>query len=348
MKISVAICTYNGEKYIKEQLNSILNQTRKVDEIVICDDRSTDKTLSICDEMLKNSGITYQLIINESPLKVVKNFEKCYSLCSGDLIFSCDQDDIWLKNKVEVIENVFIEHKYVDMVATDAYLIDENLEKMKLSLKESLQFSMKDSNETLDSLLKSFCITGATMAIRKDFVQKINFYSTYWLHDGWLAMIAALNNSFLYIEEKLIMYRLHGENTCGIWGGDLLKNGTVQILKKEKIKEIKHKAIRYPFYYEDYANERKNMYSEFLDYFESNHLTIPKNNYNKLSDCIYFWEKRSKIRDYGFLELLKMIYVFVSKNKYEMYCEGSFFSYFDIYFWLIYKLIPRKKKRNTK
>ena len=63
------------------------------------------------------------------------------------------------------------------------------------------------------------------------------------------------------------MYRIHGENTCGIWGGDLLKNGTVQILKKEKIKEIKHKAIRYPFYYEDYANERTRIKHTYVSSF---------------------------------------------------------------------------------
>jgi glycosyltransferase involved in cell wall biosynthesis len=99
--ISIAMCTYNGERFIKEQLDSILNQTYKNFELIITDDDSSDKTITIIKEYIKQDK-RIKLYQNNSNLGFIKNFEKAISLCSGDYIVLADQDDIWKVNKLEI------------------------------------------------------------------------------------------------------------------------------------------------------------------------------------------------------------------------------------------------------
>ena len=96
--VSIAMATYNGEKYLKEQLDSIYAQTYKDIEVIVCDDCSSDKTVEILDEYKEKYGLKYY--INEKNLGFKKNFEKAISLCSGDFIALADQDDIWIENKI--------------------------------------------------------------------------------------------------------------------------------------------------------------------------------------------------------------------------------------------------------
>ena len=105
--ISVAIATYNGQEFIKEQLLSILNQTMPVDEIVICDDQSSDDTVRIIQELLCDKIYLYQ---NEKNLGNKLNFKKAPSYCKGDYIFLCDQDDIWKPNKVQTMIEIMQNH----------------------------------------------------------------------------------------------------------------------------------------------------------------------------------------------------------------------------------------------
>ena len=126
MKTSVAICTYNGEKYLREQLDSILKQSVSVDEIVICDDRSNDGTHGI----IKQYCIKYPNIIkshiNEVNLRSVKNFEKAISLCTNEIIFLSDQDDIWHLEKVKNFIKYFENHPKIDVLASNGFCIDDN------------------------------------------------------------------------------------------------------------------------------------------------------------------------------------------------------------------------------
>ena len=125
MKLSVALCTYNGELFLKQQLDSILQQELPVDEIVICDDGSTDNTINIIESYKQK--YQYPRFICKQNIKnkgVRKNFEYAISLCSGDIIFLSDQDDIWLNQKTKDIVNFFNENPKVNLVFTDAILID--------------------------------------------------------------------------------------------------------------------------------------------------------------------------------------------------------------------------------
>ncbi|NCC55043.1 MAG: glycosyltransferase [Erysipelotrichia bacterium] len=344
MKVSVALCTYNGEKYIKKQLESILQQTRSVDEIIVCDDGSCDHTLQIVKEELSNFSNVYKIIQNEKPLKVLRNFQKAFSLCTGDIIFSCDQDDIWRNDKVEKILNAFKANHHISMVATNASLIDAQGKKMNLSLKDSIGMNMQTSEQILASLLNTFCITGATMAFKKSFEEEHRYLSAYWLHDGWLALIASLNNELVYLDEELTKYRLHGNNECGVGDVDLLHHGTIEQLNKRKKKRVIKTALKCPFYFEDYAKMRKDMYEEIKMQVQSNHWQVQEDNMQQLDACIAFWQWRSNIRKMHLMECIHRIMEMKKNNDYDKYCESKHFALFDLYFYFVYKLIPRKHK----
>ena len=123
MKTSVALCTYYGEKYLAEQLDSVLSQENPVDEIVICDDGSTDNTHSILQDYQARFPELFRIFINEKNLGYVANFEKALSLCTGDLIFLCDQDDIWHQDKVKFILHYFKENPLIGVAAHNLDLI---------------------------------------------------------------------------------------------------------------------------------------------------------------------------------------------------------------------------------
>lgn len=107
MKVSICLCTYNGEKYLKEQLQSIVNQTMLPDEIVVCDDCSTDKTVDILNDFAKsNPSIAWRIFVNEHNVGWKVNFRNCIERAEGDYIFLCDQDDIWKLDKIETMVHV--------------------------------------------------------------------------------------------------------------------------------------------------------------------------------------------------------------------------------------------------
>lgn len=345
MKISVGLCTYRGEKFIREQLESICDQKRKVDEIIICDDCSNDHTLEICEDVLKKRDIFYRLIRNDQSLGVVKNFLKCYSLCTGDIIFSSDQDDIWHEEKVARMMDVFEAEMNVQLIASDAFLIDQNREVLGLSLRESLGFQTQgmQTSDMLLEMLRTFCITGATMAFRKEFMERYFYESKYWLHDGWLAMVAALKGQLIYLDVKLTFYRVHEGNAVGVGNVSLLKKYNKTKLWKWKKRKLYKQVIAIPYYYEDLAVERSGMYQEFLDVANKKKWNLPKDHLAMIQACIYFWNQRSQLARMNYQECQQMIHKFKTSNYYQTYSESVYFCYFDWYFWLIYHIRPRKK-----
>lgn len=344
VKISVALCTYNGEKYIRQQLESICKQTRKIDEIIISDDHSIDHTLDICRQVLNQYDIHYHIIINNPALRVMRNFQQCFSLCTGDVIFSCDQDDVWNERKVEFIMNEFESNSDIKMIATNAILIDGNGNKMNLTLRESIGFHIdKKNKQFLPNLLKTFCITGATMAFYKTFESQYFYLSQYWLHDGWLALAAALTNQFLYLDDPLTKYRLHGNNVCGIGYDNILQSGTIKKLARKKKLTLFKTVITCPYYYEDLAAEKYKMYKEIMDFFDDHKIDMIDINQAELISCINFWKQRLEIKNIDFKTLRNMIKHFKAFDAYRKYTESEYFKYYDYYFWIVYHILPRKK-----
>ena len=213
INISVALCTYNGEDYLRQQLISILNQTMAVDEIVICDDCSSDNTVLIINEFKEKYPKLIRFYQNDTNLGYRRNFDNCYRLCKGEYIFSCDQDDIWNDNKVEKIFNTFKENTM--LVFTNASIIDKNGNDVNKTLWGILEldYNSISNNEVFkETIRKRFVVTGATMAFRKSMYDKIEICSYTYEHDALIARVAPIFGEVIAINEKLIKYRRHGKN----------------------------------------------------------------------------------------------------------------------------------------
>lgn len=213
-KISVAMCTYNGELFIEEQLRSIINQTQSVNEIIICDDYSTDNTLAIANQILKESSLEYEIFVNEQQLGVLRNFEKAIGMCTGDIVFLCDQDDIWETDKVEHMAKAFTED--VVYVFSDGILINQKDAVISKSLLKSFNYSF-DANNLVDLFArKQQYPNGCLLAIKKDFFGSIQPFkdSTCGLyHDTWLGITSVLFGKSVFVNKKLIQYRIHMNST---------------------------------------------------------------------------------------------------------------------------------------
>lgn len=221
MKTSVALCTYDGEEFLKEQLDSILEQKYPVQEIVICDDGSTDQTSKILQDYKNRFPDLFTLIFNEENLGYSRNFEKAIHSCKQDLIIICDQDDIWEKNKTEEIINFMKANPEKDGVFHDLKLIEE--EKIYPSYLEWKFISKEDvlkdiENSTLFNTLvsKGSFVLGCSLAIRKTALQEHNLKDFTTSHDYYIAQKLSVENKLGFIPKTLSQYRLHAGQVYGL------------------------------------------------------------------------------------------------------------------------------------
>lgn len=217
----VALCTYNGGKYLNEQLESILSQTKKPDAIVICDDCSTDETWNILNRFKRSSSIPVEIVRNATQQGVVKNFERAMKFLDADIIFLCDQDDIWLPDKIATIYPFFLSSPEIGLVFTNAVLIDAEGNNLGSSLFEELQLSQEEEQSiTCGKAFYTLCrrniITGATAAFRRSLLSVAVPFSETCLHDEWLGLIAASMGGVVQLHNSTIKYRQHGNNLIGV------------------------------------------------------------------------------------------------------------------------------------
>lgn len=222
MKISVAMCTYNGARYLREQLQSVAAQTRPPDELVICDDQSADDTREIISQFAATAPFPVHLHLNSRTLGSTKNFERAIELCGGDVIALADQDDVWLPEKLRHIENCFERAPEVGLVFTDAEVVDEDLQPLGYRLWQSVGFDdaarrLVRGGRVLDVLLPGWTVTGATMAFRAGFRELVLDIPTdlALIHDGWIALLIASVAGVSFIDEPLIKYRQHARQQIG-------------------------------------------------------------------------------------------------------------------------------------
>lgn len=230
--IEVVICTYNGEKYIREQLLSIAEQSRQVQKISIFDDCSSDSTIDIIKDFSKESDINIGITINEKNLGYIKNFINGINKSSGYIVFLCDQDDLWERNKVERICSTFeLSSKDTPaLVFSDAVIVDENNVTKNRNLWETLGYCY-DENNVVNEIIKRNVITGATAAMNRPLIKIVNStkVSDVIPHDYSFATIAAATGRLIGINEKLTRYRIHGSNQIGINTGIFNKlNGLIK------------------------------------------------------------------------------------------------------------------------
>lgn len=214
--ISVAMCTYNGEQFLKEQLVSILNQTVPPDEIIICDDQSKDNTVQVAKSVLANWNGKWRVIENEWNLGFRKNFEKAIQLCHGDIIFLSDQDDVWFPDKIEKMIKVFEEFPDVVLAFHDAELVDEELREIAPSFWYILDFMPERFwRGDYRQLLGANIVQGSACAFRRELVGRACPFPEAAVHDEWLAL-AALSLGVVYpVSSVLLKYRQWGNNEIG-------------------------------------------------------------------------------------------------------------------------------------
>ena len=200
--ISVCMATFNGERYIKEQLDSILPQLGEFDEVVVSDDNSTDRTI----EVIKSYGDErIRLFEEQSFSSPTFNFENALKQANGDQIFLSDQDDIWAPNKVEIIRDYL---KDYDLVVSDAFIIDEFGNQIENSF-----FELNRSKQGLVRNIMRNSYLGCAMAFNRNVLEKaLPFPSDCPMHDWWLGLIGECYGDVYLIESKLISYRKHGSN----------------------------------------------------------------------------------------------------------------------------------------
>lgn len=217
MKISVALCTYNGEKFIAEQLKSILEQKISVDEIVICDDNSKDNTVSVCEEILSKTGICYRIVVNNPALGVANNFLKCLKLTTGDYVFTCDQDDVWYNNKVEIFLSE-IEKSEKLLYFSNGMLVDADNRPLNRTLWDFFKVDydkIRDCDSPFERILERPIVTGAAMCLSRKLIDKVDIIPEGLIHDEWFSLIASLEHSITPINKKTFNYRQHGNNVIG-------------------------------------------------------------------------------------------------------------------------------------
>lgn len=242
-KISVALCSYNGSKFIADQLNSILNQTQKPDEIVICDDKSSDDTVQIAKDILEKSNLEYKVEVNESNLGVIKNFEKAIVMCSGDIIFTSDQDDVWVDSKVKQMVELLSSDRNLLLAFSDAYLTDHQMNVNSYKLWEAVnpKVCKLDSKEDyLDLIIKGNFVTGATMAFRRNLLSYALPFNDLWIHDYWLAINAALLGGIVGTDRALIYYRQHDKNVIGMKRLSLQERLGIYINNFKRVEHIRN------------------------------------------------------------------------------------------------------------
>ena len=217
--ISVCIATYNGEKYIKEQLESILIQLSQNDEIIISDDYSSDSTINIVNSF---NDPRIKIVYNENEHGYTSNFENALIHSSGDYIFLSDQDDVWLPDKVSVCMHTM---QVCDFVVSDALVVDSNLGQLHKSY-----FKIRKSRFSFWGNFISFGTLGCCMAFRRDVLSKALKFPKNRVkctHDQWLLTVASCYYSVKYIKKPLILYRRHNSNSSS--GG--FKNTTTLLFK---------------------------------------------------------------------------------------------------------------------
>jgi len=199
------MASYNGSRFIREQLRSILEQSLPVDEIIIVDDASSDCTTEIIRDFADPRII---LIQNKINLGVVASFEKSLVHATGDLIFLCDQDDVWRVDKVETFYRFFMIHPKVTAAVSDANVIDQNGDQIRHSWLGPSGFR----SGLIPNLIKNR-YTGCAMAFRRSALEYcLPIPPRVPMHDAWIGMANQLFGDVGYIADPLFSYRRHGNN----------------------------------------------------------------------------------------------------------------------------------------
>jgi glycosyltransferase involved in cell wall biosynthesis len=227
--LSVAMCTYNGARFLPEQLRSIAAQTRAPDELVVCDDQSSDDTPRLVESFAASAPFPVRLVRNEERLGSTRNFGRAVSLCRGSLIALSDQDDSWHPEKLERLESA-LESSGAGLAFCDGEAVDEELRPLGAGVWESIRFGPREREkfrrgEAFDVLLDHNVVTGAAALFRAEFRDLVlpiplGLMHDGWpvIHDGWTALLVSAVADIAAVPERLYSYRQHAGQQLGLRG----------------------------------------------------------------------------------------------------------------------------------
>lgn len=220
MSLSVALCTHNGARFLEAQLASIAAQDRLPDELVICDDCSSDATPALIERFAAAAPFPVRFSVNRERLGSTGNFSQAIGICTGDVIVLADQDDVWKPHKITTLGRALEDSPKAGFAFSNANIVDEDLRPIGYTLWDAIRFSRRErrrmrNGKIYDVLLKHYVVTGATMAFRAVHKPLVLPIPAVWVHDAWIAtMIGAFDGAVL-IPEPLIDYRQHAGQQFG-------------------------------------------------------------------------------------------------------------------------------------
>jgi glycosyltransferase involved in cell wall biosynthesis len=229
LSTSIVLCTFNGARFLEAQWNSLLAQSRLSNEIVVHDDDSTDATPALLDTLRRRAedlGVRVRVVRNSQNLGYIANFEAALQDASGDVLFLCDQDDVWHADKSVTLAAEFEQRADLLLLCTDARRVGESGEALPRSLFEVLKVSRAElrcihAGQGFEVLLRRSLATGATVALRRTLLADALPFPAGWIHDEWLAIMAAALGGFDCVEQTWIDYRQHAANQIGVPDRDL-------------------------------------------------------------------------------------------------------------------------------
>ena len=223
LRCAVVLCSWNGERYLPQQLDSLRAQTQRIDQYVLSDDGSSDGSWpllqSFAEEQLAH-GVDVILHRNAEASGYIRHFEQALARADADVLFTCDQDDVWHPGKIATMMAEFAADPSLLALHSDARLVDGTGVPAGRNLFGVLDVSSRElaamhRGNAFDVLLRRNIVTGATMALRREVLALATPFAAHWAHDEWMAMIAAMHGRVDTIEQALIDYRQHDNNQIG-------------------------------------------------------------------------------------------------------------------------------------
>lgn len=269
--VDILLPTYNGEKYLKEQLDSLLEQTYKNIRIIISDDCSKDNTPEILKEY-EQKDKRIELYIQENNLGVVKNIEFLLKQVKNKYYMLSDQDDVWLSEKVEKSLETLKENQ-ADLVFGDLEVVDEKLKTIYPSFGDFMLLNKKIKKYIKSNKLNYIynCVTGCTILAKSETIQKIlplPTESKYLIHDHWIGLIVSIYGKVSYMSEKYIKYRQHGNNQVGT---NKISHGFTKLEQVRKLFiDVKLGVFgTYVKHNEKFPKEMQELNTEIYEYFKN-------------------------------------------------------------------------------
>jgi glycosyltransferase involved in cell wall biosynthesis len=214
------MCTFNGARFLGAQLASIAAQDRPPDELVVCDDGSSDGCIEIVREFARHAPFSTRLVVNDGNLGSTRNFEKAISLCQGAIVVLADQDDVWYRHKLGRVQRAFLRSNEIVLAFSDADMIDDDSKPSGVRLWSTFSFDRAEqiqftNGRALNVLLKHPVVTGATMAFRRVCFDLLTPIPAKQIHDRWISFLLAARGKCEVISEPLMQYRRHHGQQVG-------------------------------------------------------------------------------------------------------------------------------------